>query len=508
MFRPSTPSEVLPHGPSTGRHRAPPPRHVVARRQLPHGRPDLPARQPAAARAAAARAREAPAARPLGHVARAQLPVRPPEPGDPARRPRHDLRGRARARRPGAGGQRLPRGHLLGGLPGGEPRPGRAAAPVPPVLHARRHPEPRERADARVDPRGRRAGLRPGPRVRRGVRQPRPRRGLRGRRRRGRDRPARRVVEEHPLPEPRARRRGAPDPPPQRVQDQRAHRPRPAVPRRGARRCSTRTATTSTWSPATSPSRCTATSRRASTAASARSGRSRRAARTSALHRHAPLARDRVRHAEGLDGTRRGRRRARSRAPSAPTRCRWPTSARTREHLRLLEEWMRSYRPDELFDENGRPVPDLAALAPGGDRRMGSNPQANGGAPHPRPRPARLACLRRRRSRRPAPRARESTHQLGELLRDVYRANDATADFRLFCPDETNSNRLGAVFEADRPLPRRADRPRRRPRVARRSGHGGAQRAPLPRLARGLHAHRAATACSPPTRPSPWCRPR
>ena len=97
MFRPSTPSEVLPHGPSTGRHRAPPPRRVVARRELPHGRPDLPAREPAAARAAATRAHQAAPARPLGHVAGAQLPLRAPEPGDPARRPRRDLPRRARA---------------------------------------------------------------------------------------------------------------------------------------------------------------------------------------------------------------------------------------------------------------------------------------------------------------------------------------------------------------------------------------------------------------------------
>jgi xylulose-5-phosphate/fructose-6-phosphate phosphoketolase len=117
------------------------------------------------------------------------------------------------------------------------------------------------------------------------------------------------------------------------------------------------------------------------------------------------------------------------------------------EHLRLLEEWLRSYRPDELFDENGRPVPDLAAHAPGGDRRMGSNPQANGGH---RTRDLALPDWRAYAVEVASPGSsrRESTHQLGELLRDVYRANDATADFRLFCPDETNSNRLGAVFEA------------------------------------------------------------
>ncbi|PZU64833.1 phosphoketolase family protein [Sphingobium sp.] len=115
------------------------------------------------------------------------------------------------------------------------------------------------------------------------------------------------------------------------------------------------------------------------------------------------------------------------------------------EHLRILEEWLRSYRPEELFDAEGRLQPEIAALAPVGKRRMGSNPQANGGL---LTKPLRLpdhTAFQVRFDQR----ARErmgSTAILGAYLRDIYRANPD--NFRLFCPDETNSNRLGAVFDA------------------------------------------------------------
>jgi xylulose-5-phosphate/fructose-6-phosphate phosphoketolase len=114
------------------------------------------------------------------------------------------------------------------------------------------------------------------------------------------------------------------------------------------------------------------------------------------------------------------------------------------EHLAMLERWMRSYRPDERFDEQGRLVPELAALAPEGELRMGASPQANGGrrlVPLEIPDPSAYAI------EVPAPGAEhaESTKRLGLLLRDLYAANPD--NFRLFCPDETDSNRLGAVFE-------------------------------------------------------------
>jgi xylulose-5-phosphate/fructose-6-phosphate phosphoketolase len=115
-------------------------------------------------------------------------------------------------------------------------------------------------------------------------------------------------------------------------------------------------------------------------------------------------------------------------------------------HLAMLEAWMRSYRPTELFDEKGRLRPELAALAPTGTRRLGANPHANGGTQGRR---LELPDFNAYAIEVPAPGAvrRESTRQLGLLLRDVYRTNPKT--FRLFCPDETNSNRLGAVFEVE-----------------------------------------------------------
>ena len=117
-------------------------------------------------------------------------------------------------------------------------------------------------------------------------------------------------------------------------------------------------------------------------------------------------------------------------------------------HLRMLEAWMRSYRPEELFDRNGRLVPEVAALAPRGERRMGANPHANGG---PNPIPLDLPEFRRYALSvpRPATERHESTRQLGRLMRDIFRQNARPANFRLFCPDETTSNRLGDVFEAE-----------------------------------------------------------
>ena len=117
------------------------------------------------------------------------------------------------------------------------------------------------------------------------------------------------------------------------------------------------------------------------------------------------------------------------------------------EHLRILEEWMRSYKPEELFDAAGRFRAEYAGLAPRGARRMGANPHANGGeltVPLDLPDYVDYAV----EVPKPATVRVESTRRLGELLRDVFRRNAQPANFRLFCPDETNSNRLGAVFEA------------------------------------------------------------
>jgi xylulose-5-phosphate/fructose-6-phosphate phosphoketolase len=114
------------------------------------------------------------------------------------------------------------------------------------------------------------------------------------------------------------------------------------------------------------------------------------------------------------------------------------------EHLAALERWMKSYAPETLFDEAGHLVERLRKLAPIGNRRMGSNPHANGGAisvPLKRPDCATYALT----VTQPGRELHESTRQLGLMVRDLYQANPR--DFRLFCPDETNSNRLGAVFD-------------------------------------------------------------
>ncbi|MHB8508017.1 MAG: phosphoketolase family protein [Candidatus Dormibacteria bacterium] len=116
-------------------------------------------------------------------------------------------------------------------------------------------------------------------------------------------------------------------------------------------------------------------------------------------------------------------------------------------HLRALEEWMRSYRAEELFDSNGGLVPELADLSPRGERRMGANPHANGGAL--------LHDLVMPEFRdygidveHPGTTSAEPTRVLGEMLRDVIRLNASQRNFRIFGPDETASNRLSAVFEA------------------------------------------------------------
>jgi len=113
--------------------------------------------------------------------------------------------------------------------------------------------------------------------------------------------------------------------------------------------------------------------------------------------------------------------------------------------LAALEAWLRSYEPERLFDAGGRLAPQLRALAPTGARRLGASAHANGGrrARLDVPAPDRYAL----EVAGPGVVRHESTRPFGALLRDTYRANPTT--FRLFCPDETNSNRLGAVFEVE-----------------------------------------------------------
>ena len=116
------------------------------------------------------------------------------------------------------------------------------------------------------------------------------------------------------------------------------------------------------------------------------------------------------------------------------------------DHLRQLESWMKSYKAEELFDENGRLMPELAELAPEGDRRMGANPHANGGLLL---RDLVMPDFRSYAVDVPSPGSVQAadTHVLGEFLRDVARLNREQRNFRIFGPDETLSNRLNAVFE-------------------------------------------------------------
>ena len=116
------------------------------------------------------------------------------------------------------------------------------------------------------------------------------------------------------------------------------------------------------------------------------------------------------------------------------------------EHLLLLEEWMHSYRPEELFDNDGTLIPQLRALAPQGTRRMGANPHANGGVL------LRELCLPDFRDfavkvSTPGTLTAEATRVMGTFLREIFVSNTEQRNFRLFGPDETASNRLGSVFD-------------------------------------------------------------
>ncbi len=118
------------------------------------------------------------------------------------------------------------------------------------------------------------------------------------------------------------------------------------------------------------------------------------------------------------------------------------------KHLEMLEEWMLSYEPVKLFDERGALLPELAELAPSGERRMGGNPHANGGkllVDLDLPDFGTYALP----VTKPGAEFAESPRQLGKMLRDTFIRNAQQANFRLFCPDEANSNRLGDVFQVE-----------------------------------------------------------
>ncbi len=124
-----------------------------------------------------------------------------------------------------------------------------------------------------------------------------------------------------------------------------------------------------------------------------------------------------------------------------------PDVAGNPEHLRILEAWMRSYKPEDLFDADGKLVPELKELAPTGKRRMSANPHANGGLLR---KPLRLPNFRNYAVPVTVPGASEAepTFILGQFLRDIMREN--MSNFRVFGADETASNRLQAIYEASK----------------------------------------------------------
>jgi len=118
-------------------------------------------------------------------------------------------------------------------------------------------------------------------------------------------------------------------------------------------------------------------------------------------------------------------------------------------HLKILEDWMRSYKPEELFDDRGRLIAELRELSPKGTRRMGSNPHSNGGLLR---RPLRMPDFRSYGIKvdHPGRILADNTRPLGQLLRDIMRDN--MNNFRVFCPDENASNRLDAIYEVSKKL--------------------------------------------------------
>ncbi|NLC72620.1 MAG: phosphoketolase family protein [Ruminococcaceae bacterium] len=123
-----------------------------------------------------------------------------------------------------------------------------------------------------------------------------------------------------------------------------------------------------------------------------------------------------------------------------------PIAPDSSEHIRQIEDWLLSYKPEELFDENGTPVPEILSLAPKGARRMGANPNANGGLLL---RDLRMPDFRDYAVSVPFPGEvlEQDMAALGAFVRDIYALNKGPRNFRVFGPDETASNRLQAVFK-------------------------------------------------------------
>ena len=415
--------------------------------------PDLPARQPAAARAAAARARQAAAARPLGHDAGPQLHLRAPQPGHQGARPRRDLHHRAGPRRPGHGRQRLPRGHLQRGLPVRSPAtrtgmrrlfrqfsfPGGIPSHVAPETPGSIH-EGGELGYALSHAYGA-AFDNPDLVVCCVVGDGEAETG-----------PLAASWHSNKFLDPVTRRRGAADPPPQRLQDRQPDGARPH-PARGAERAArglrlhARTSSRATTRP-----RCTSRWPRRSTRSLDEIARDpARGARADGVTERPRWPMIVLRTPKGWTGPEGGRRQAGrghlALAPGADGR----GPRQRRAPAPVLEAWLRSATgPRSCSTTTARSCPELAELAPRGrpaDERQPARQRraccsATCALPDFRDYAVDVAAPGRDHApRRPACSAR--------FLRDVIGAQPGT-NFRLFGPDETASNRLGAVLEVDR----------------------------------------------------------
>ena len=192
--------------------------------------------------------------------------------------------------------------------------------------------------------------------------------------------------------------------------------------------------------------RCTRRWRRPSTRSIAEIKRIQADARSNGFQAPAGLADDRLPHAPRAGPARRRSMARSARATGAAHQVPMGDMAKP-EHVQILETWMKSYRPEELFDETGRLMPELAELAPQGERRMSANPHANGGLLLKDLKHARLPRLRRRRAQPRRDDDAEATRVQGKFLRDVMKLNLDSKNFRLVSPDETNSNRWQDVLE-------------------------------------------------------------
>ena len=489
-------------GDSRDRRRAARARRVLARRELPVRRADLPARQPAAARAAAARARQAAAARPLGHDARAELPLRAPEPGDPRARPRRDLRRRARARRPGGRRERVPRGDLHRDLPAHHARRGRAAA--------------RCSGSSRF-PAASRATSRPR----------RPARSTRAASSATRSSHAYGAAFDNPdlvvacvvgdgeaetgplatswhsnkFLEPGTRRRGAADPPPQRLQDREPDRARADPGATSCARCCGATATSRSFVAGDEPDGGAPAAGRDARRRARRDRRASSEPRATTAHERPRWPMIVLRTPEGLDRPERGRRAAgRGHVALAPGAAR-RGARRTPRTSRSSRSGCGATGPEELFDDARR------APSPSSPR---SRRTASGGWARTRTRTAASCCATSScrtsattpsTSTRPGRRPSEATRVLGGLPARRHRAQPATTSAS---SAPTRPPRTGSTPSSRSPTARgtreiAADR--RAPR-ARRPRHGGALASTSARAGSRATCSPAGTASSTATRRS------